>query len=290
MVKLVIRFGILIVVLVAIFLAYNLFVARPMADKIADAQRSKSFTEAIGGGLQAMLAFKDEWRGILASQRRDIEFVRTVLPEAPFNEKNYLLILLDIFNQSHVASKGVSIRPVKPAASHLDFYAFITADLGVLATSIGNFGKAFDYLEETDPFGNQQIKRFDKLTVKPDASPEELEIALWYSYQFNKRMAIDIPPDKSLAPGFEIHRFDTTVTGSYENIKRFIWMIQNMRPHTVIVNWHLVPGAGLGEDRIYTASMSLVTFVDTNIPPKYDVDPNNPDMPDITLLRKKLGL
>jgi hypothetical protein len=66
-------------------------------------------------------------------------------------------------------------------------------------------------------------------------------------------------------------------------------MVQNMRPHTVIVNWHLVPGKGSGESREYTASMTLVTFADTNIPPLYNV-PEDPNMPNVAPLLKAFGI
>ena len=290
MVKIVIRFGILIVVLVAIYLAFNLFVSRPMADDIAKAEQSKAFTATIENGLDRMLSYEERWPDILSAQRRDIEFVRTVLPEAPFNEKVFLTLLLNIFSRSEVKSKGMAIRPARAASTQVNFFSFISADLGELAGNIQKFQTAFDYLNGTDKIAGKDQKRFDSLTVDPGSSAEELELALWYSYQFNNKMAINVPTDKALEPGFEIHRFDTTITGSYDNIKRFIWMIHNMRPHTIIVNWHLVPGKGIGEKREYTATMTLVTFADTNKPPVYDTNPDNPDMPDIQPLLSAIGV
>jgi hypothetical protein len=237
-----------------------------------------------------MLDYQDRWPKVFAAQRRDIEFIRTVVPEAPFNEKVYLTILLDIFNKSGVASKGLSIRPVKAASAQVNFLRFVTADLGELALSIEKFKEAFDYLGGTETIKGKEIKRLDSLAVEPGSPHEHLELALWYSYQFNNKMAISIPADVAILPGLEIHRFDTTITGSYENIKRFVWMVQNARPHTIIVNWHLSPGTGTGESRPYTASMTLVTFADTNIPPKFDFYPDNPNMPDVDPLIKMLGI
>jgi len=288
LVKILIRFGVLIVVLVAIWLAFNLFVHRPTVDKIDEARGKTIFTQGIGRGLDLMLKFQNRWPDILAAQRRDIEFIRTVLPEAPFNEKVYLSVLLDVFSKSGVDSKGVSIRPVRSSAKKVNFFSFFTADLGVLAASLTKFEEAFKYLNGSENIMGAEHKRFESLLIPQGASPEELELALWYSYQFNLRMAVDIPKDVAILPALEIHRFDTTIAGSYENVKHFIWMVQNMRPHTVIANWHLVPGQGTGESREYTATMTLVTFVDTNIPPVYEVD--NPNMPDIKPLLKAFGI
>ena len=245
-----------------------------------------------------MLSHEASWGDILSAQKRDMECIRSVLPAAPFTKEIYLRTLLDVFHKSGVSSSHMVLRPVAPPAGGVIYYQYFTADMGALAGYILAFDNAFGYLQSTDKIKGQDVKRIDSLTLGQNPTDEELELSLWDSYVFIQKMAVDLPEGVSLMPGLEMHRFETTVTGSYENIKHFLWSAVNMRPHTIIVNWHLSPGRGIGEDRPYSANLKLLTFVDTNIQPNYEHDPNDPyfplyerlpDLPDISPLLVLLG-
>jgi hypothetical protein len=299
LVKIAIKIGVLVVVLVVMYLGYNLFVKKSMQEKIAEVNGNIAYNQTIDAGLGMMMSHQPIWNDIFAAQRRDMEYVRSVLPEAPFNEKTYLLRLLEVFHNSNVYSKGVSIRPVQKTAAQAQYMQFFSLDLGGLAGSIGQFNDAFNFLKEEVNMGDKKMRRVDTLVLSADHTQEDLEMSLWHSFLFNQKMAIRPPEGVNLLAGLEVHRFDTTVSGSYDDIKNFIWRVQNMRPHTVIVNWHLSPGAGNGAARAYNATLSLITFVDTNIPPSFQVPPDDkykaaydvyPDMPYVTPLVEMAGI
>lgn len=279
MVKIAIKFGILIIILVVMFLAFNLFVRKAMDEKTQVVNNEIMVNSGIAGGLNLMLSHHESWSDILGAQKRDLEYIRAVLPEAPFRQKFYLRTLLDVFDKSGVYSNALFIKPVRPAAGKVNYYQFFETNMGALASYIEPFDKAFSYLKGSDSIKGVDRVRFDSLILKPNPSDEELELALWYSFRFNQMMAVNIPEGISLLPGLEMHRFDTTVAGSYDDIKHFLWQVRNMVPHTIIVNWHLRPGAGAGESRPYTASLNLITFVDANIQPNYEIDPSDPYFP-----------
>ena len=298
MVKIIIKFGILLIVLVVMFLAFNLFVKKAMNEKIQTVEIEIERNAGIEFGLDLMLSHEASWGDILSAQKRDMECIRSVLPEAPFTKEIYLRTLLDVFHKSGVSSSHMVLKPVAPPAGRVIYYQYFTADMAALSSYIEPFHKAFDYLQGSDTIKGQDIKRIDSLTLEQNPTDEELELSLWYSYRFNQMMAVDMPEGVNLMPGLEMHRFETTVTGSYEDIKHFLWSAVNMRPHTIIVNWHLSPGRGMGEDRAYSANLNLLTFADTNIQPDYEHDPNDPyfplyeglpDLPDISPLLILLG-
>jgi hypothetical protein len=293
------RFGILFVLLVVIYLAFNLFVKKAKEEQIAQIDKEIAGTKRIGEGLALMLSHRAEWPNILSSQRRDLQFIRSVIPEAPFNEKVFLERLISVFHTAGVFSEGLSIRPVRPAPSQTSFYDFFTKDIVGLAGCVDAFHTSFVYLKGSDTVAGEQLKRSEALMLKPGYTEEDLELALWYSFRFNQMMSVGVPEGIKLLPGLEMHRFDTTIRGTYDQIKYFIWLIQHMRPHTIIVNWHLSPGKGTGESRPYSASLSLMTFADTNMGPTYERDPDDPlrdslyaalpDIPNVTPLLKVLG-
>ncbi len=281
------------------YLGYNLFIKKSMQEKIYEVDGNIADNQTIDAGLGLMMSHQAIWNDIFAAQRRDMEYVRSVLPEAPFNEKTYLLRLLEVFHNSNVYSRGVSIRPVKKSAAQAQYMQFFSLDLGGLAGSIPQFDNAFSFLEEEVNMGDKKMRRVKTLVLPADYTQEDLEMALWHSFLFNQKMAIKLPEGVNLLAGLETHRFDTTVSGSYDDIKNFIWRAQNMRPHTVILNWHLSPSAGTGVSRLYNASLSLITFVDTNVPPSFQVPPDDkykdaykfyPDMPYITPFVEMAGI
>ncbi len=299
MVKIAIKFGILIIILIVMFLAFNLFVRKTMDEKTMVINNEILMNKGIEAGLNLMLSHHESWSDILGAQKRDLEYIRAVLPEAPFRQKFYLRTLLDVFHKSGVYHNALFIKPVRPAAGTVHYFQFFETDMAALAGYIEPFDKAFNYLKGTDSIKGVDRVRFDSLKLDPNPSDEELELALWYSFQFNHKMAVNVPEGTSLLPGLEMHRFETTVSGSYDDIKHFLWQVRNMVPHTVIVNWHLSPGAGMGESRPYTASLNLITFVDANIQPSYEIDPSDrffplyeriQNMPNISQLLGLLGL
>lgn len=298
MVKIAIKVGILIIVLVVMFLAFNLFFKKVMNEKILIVENKIKANQAIQGGLGLMLNHKDSWAHILAAQKRDMEYIRSVLPAAPFTKEIYLRALLDVFHKSGVYSSHMVLkRPGRPGGG-VNYFQYFTPDMVALSGYIKPFDEAFVYLQKTDKIKGQDIKRIDSLVLGPNPTDEDLELSLWYSFRFNQQMAVDLPEGVNLRVGLGSNRFETTVTGSYEDIKHFLWSTKNMRPHTVILNWHLSPGSGMGEGRGYSANLTLLTFVDHNIQPRFEHDPNDPyfpiyealpDLPDISFLLRKLG-
>ena len=299
MVKIAIKIGILFIVLVVMFLGFNLFVRKAMEDKNVEIDNQIMYNMGIKAGLDLMLSHHESWSNILGAQKRDIEYIRAVVPEAPFRQKFYLRTLLDVFDKSGVYSNALFIKPVRPAAGAVHYYQYFETDMGALSGNILPFDTAFNYLKGSDSIKGADRLRFDSLILDPNPTDEDLELALWYSFRFNQMMAVNIPEGISLLPGLEMHRFDTTVAGSYDDIKHFLWQVMNMVPHTVIVNWHLNPGRGMGESRPYQASPNLITFVDANIQPSYEIDPSDPyfalyqqvqNMPNISELLQLLDM
>jgi len=281
------------------FLTFNLFVRKTVNEKIQAVNNQIMWNKGIDGGLNLMLDHQESWSDILGAQKRDLEYIRAVLPEAPFRQKFYLRTLLDVFDKSGVYSDALYIKPVRPAAGIVNYHQFFETDIAALAGYMGYFDGAFKYLDGSDSIKGTDRVRFDSLILDPNPTDEDLELALWYSFRFNQMMAVNIPEGISLLPGLELHRFDTTVAGSYDDIKHFLWQVMNMVPHTVVSNWHLSPGAGMGESRSYTASLNLITFVDANVQPSYEIDPSDPyfwmyemtqNMPNISQFLQFLGI
>jgi hypothetical protein len=69
----------------------------------------------------------------------------------------------------------------------------------------------------------------------------------------------------SMMGGFEIHRFQLTVKGPYNNCKKFLWLVSQNRPFTQVTVHSFTPiTKALGTEKIFACRVTVWTYVDKN--------------------------
>ncbi|HYE76723.1 MAG TPA: hypothetical protein VEI97_01945, partial [bacterium] len=63
----------------------------------------------------------------------------------------------------------------------------------------------------------------------------------------------------------ERHRYQLTgLSGTYGNIKKFLWMVSQDKPMMQATSVRITPKAGIGESRLFTLDVTIVAYADRN--------------------------
>jgi hypothetical protein len=245
--KIGIKVGVVVVICLIFLVAYNMVGHKAFVGASAGFQKEITAQTTIAKQLDGLLQYKDLLPGIRCVQLRDMETIRVLIPPAnEFVLTGYLRTIHAMLTNDHLETQGIVIGGAKPAVGGTTFEETFVSDVTALQGELDKITTALQM------FKDNQDKMQNLLT----------------SFQFYEGMATGSENFAAIQGGIEVHSFSMSVRGSYDDIKKFTFDVFNMRPHTALVNFQMVPqGAGIGPARVYQASFSLITYGDANAPP-----------------------
>lgn len=246
-VKIAIKIGIVAVVCLILIVAYNQLGHRAYAGAVRGLKGEVEAQRAVAAQLDSLLQYQDLLPGIRYVQLRDMETIRVLVPPSDeFTLTSYLRQIHIMLTENHLETDGIMILTQGGAVGGTSFEEGFTSDVEALQGQLDKITGALQMFRDNKG-------QMDNMLV---------------SFPFYEGMSTGSENFAAIIGGIESHAFGMSVKGSYMDIKKFTYDVFNMRPHTALVDFQMLPsGPGMGATRLYTASFKLVTYGDANEPP-----------------------
>jgi Tfp pilus assembly protein PilO len=245
--KIALKIGIVIVICLVLIAAYNLVVHKRLAAGANRLSRDLEAQRTIKEKLDSLLRYKDILPQIRQVQLQDMQTIRNLIPDADdFVLTSYLRKVHGTLAENHLETDGIVIGGAGAPIGGTDFNAAFVSDPAALQDDLERItGALQSFQDNMDKMNNMLI-----------------------SFEFYSQISTGGENFGAIIGGIETHTFSLSVRGSYLDIKKFVFDIFNMRPHTALVGFQMSPqGPGFGATRLYRASFRLVTYGDANNPP-----------------------
>lgn len=239
------------IALVAIILInYNIFYRTPAEEAIADTEEKLQKVEGELKLMDSILQYQGRFQVVEQVLDRDREIVRLELPTS-FSPPDRTKRIYDLILAANLESTGIPVGAPLPAKT----------DAAKLTDVVSLMNEGAKFLESIDSF-NQAMAGLDgKLPqfTQPGTSP----IERWSFYEAISKGKDDYNKMK-LTAGLERHRYRLNLTGTYANIKRFLWLVANDKPLLQATSVRIVPKAGVGDSRLFTLDVIVIAYADRN--------------------------
>jgi hypothetical protein len=245
--KIGIKVGVVVVICLILWVAYNMVVHKAYTAGIAKIKTELKTQQDVATQLDSLLNYESILPQIRYAELRDMEAIRNLVPpKEEFILTSYLRVIHSMLAENHLETDGILIGKVNNAVGGTSFEETFASDITALQKELSKITDALQLFQDgMGSMGN-----------------------LISTYYFYKALSTGSENYAAIIGGIENHSFQMKVTGSYEDIKKFTFMIFNMRPHTALVGFSLSPAkAGQGPTRVYQASFTIITYGDANKPP-----------------------
>lgn len=250
------------IALVAIILInYNFFYKTPVEEEIAKQKLEVVKLDDQLKTMDGIIAHAGKIAPVEQQIDDDKEVIELELPPT-FSVPDKIKRIYELIIASELEYKGIiaqSVQRANPRTTVADFIAK-PGDPATFSGSIDAFKTTMAALE-----GGTMTKF---LNAENPAERATFYIGMTGSSKAWK-------PKAPLAQGFERHRYQLSgLTGSYANIKRFLWMVSQDKPLMQATSVRITPRTGVGETRPFTLDVTIVAYVDRNtVYAELDQDP-----------------
>lgn len=238
------------IALVAIILInYNIFYRTPALEEIEAKQAALEKVTRENDLMRSILAHESKFTQVEGKLDQDRELLRLELPTS-FSPPDRTKRIYDLILACSLESTGIPVGaplPGKPDAVKITDVVATPTDKDKFQKSIDSFRDAMDKI---DPKMQQFLE-----------APSPMD-----RWQFYQDISAGLPGyDKlKLGAGLERHRYRLNLTGTYPNIKRFLWLVANDKPLLQATSVRIVPKAGLGETRVFGLDVVVIAYADRN--------------------------
>ena len=245
--KIAIKIGVVIVICLVLISAYNMVGHRAFMAGASRLRNERATQQEIESQLRTLLQYQPLLPKIRHVQMQDMQTIRNLIPDADeFVLTSYLRKIHGMLAENHLETDGIAIIGTGAAAGGTDFKAAFASDITALRDDLERITGAFDFFEAHEGEMNNML----------------------VSFAFYSVLGTEAENYAAIIGGIESHAFSLSVRGSYLDIKKFVFDVFNMRPHTALVNFQMAPApGGFGATRLYTANFRLITYGDANNPP-----------------------
>jgi|GEM_PF-5309406 len=238
------------IALVAIILInYNIFYRTPALEEIDAKQAQLDKVTGENDLMRTILAHESKFKQVEAKIDEDRETIRMELPTS-FSPPDRTKRIYDLILACSLESTGIPMSaPLigKPDVIKITDVVATPTDKDKFQKSIDSFRLAMDQI---DPKMQQFLE-----------APSPMD-----RWAFYDEISKGLPgSDKiKLGAGFERHRYRLNLSGTYPNVKRFLWLVANDKPLLQATSVRIVPKAGLGETRLFGLDVVVIAYADRN--------------------------
>lgn len=238
------------IALVAVILInYNIFHRNPTLEDIAakETELQKLMTRmAIYDGI---IVHENKMQAVRPILDKDRELIRLELPTT-FSVPDRMARIYNLILASNLEYTGILLQGFqqsRPNATKITDFVPTISETEKFQASINAFDTAMKGLDGNLPAFLNASSPMDRLTFYDEMSK---------GVDFQKAR---------LAQGFERYRFKLTLTGSYANIKKFLFLVANDKPLLQATGVRIVPKQGVGESRPFQLDCIIVAYADRNL-------------------------
>jgi len=245
--KIALKIGVVIIICLVLIAAYNMVAHRQFMAGARRLRTDLATQQTIRDKLDSLLQYKDILPRIRQVQLQDMQTIRNLIPDSEeFVLTSYLRKIHGTLAENHLETDGIVIGGAGAPIGGTDFNAAFVSDPAALQDDLEQIKDALQMFEDN-------MNQMNNMLV---------------SFEFYSQISTEGENFRAIIGGIESHTFNLSVRGSYIDIKKFVFDIFNMRPHTALVGFQMAPqGPGFGATRLYRASFGLVTYGDANNPP-----------------------
>ena len=237
------------IALVAILLInYNFFYRSPAMDAIAEQGKKLKKANDSTAVMDGIITYEPKIAPVMKVIDRDREDLANLDLPTSFSEPDMEKVIYDLVLKCDLDSRGIMVQRVQAAAPKVAVTDFVATpkEQDAFKASIESFQNTMKALE------GPRMEEFRNSTNAADR------------VAFYQAMSQGKPTKVKLSLGFERHQYKLTLTGTYTNVKRFLYLVSINKPLIQATSVRIVPKTGLGETRPFTLDVTLVTYVDRN--------------------------
>jgi len=256
---------------VILWFNYSVFVQKPMKAQIAASQEEVKKLQAQNAILESILEFKPYFSKLEQLHVNDykdanIFFART------FNEPRFMGRIQKMVDLAGCETDGIKVGKItsgKKISTYEQNFMTAAKDQKALQASVQAF-------IETMGKYTKDSKMWQSVAGPDSHYANRL--------MFYRELGGGKKYPGSTMGGFDIHRFQLTVKGSYNNCKKFLWLVNQNRPFTQVYVQSFTPiTKGIGTDKIFAVRVTVFTYMDKNGPMVSSLLTSTPaQAPDVT--------
>ncbi|MCG3152056.1 MAG: hypothetical protein GEEBNDBF_01344 [bacterium] len=238
------------IALVAIILInYNIFYRTPALEEIEVQNEKLTKVLAQTTVMDSILVHENKFRPVSETIDKDRDLIRLDIPTT-FSAPDRTKRIYDLLLACNLDSTGLPVSapmPGKPDAVKLADVVPNINETDKFMKNIQSFQKAMEGLEGKLP------------QFRDSSSPMD-------RWAFYDSIAAGMPMEKiALTKGYERHRYRIQATGTYSNIKRFLWLVANDKPLLQATSVRITPKTGVGDSRPFQLDCVIIVYADRNI-------------------------
>jgi hypothetical protein len=244
-------FGVL-ALCVIIVLNYNIFIEKPIKEKVKETRKEYNTVETQNKVLKSVLNHQGRFGKLEESNFVDYADV-AVFFAYDFFEPTIMARIQKLVDLSGCENDGLKVGRTTKAAKPAAYSDFVTKQKEDLLKSVDSFVKTMDKW-----YGDAKLEQ--KINGADSNYGSRLE--------FYQQMSSGKNFPHTMNKGIEIHRFNLTLTGTYAQCKKFLWLTSQNRPFIQASIMSFVPikkaQKAPGAEKFFSLKVTILTYVDRN--------------------------